>query len=93
MAEEYADAASSVGRPFLLIYLTCDLEANIERIASLDRINSGTTKLIDADVLRDMRLRCRLFRFDGHPSLTVDSTVAPPLETARKILDMIKVLG
>ncbi|KAF5019625.1 hypothetical protein F66182_8371 [Fusarium sp. NRRL 66182] len=90
VAKEYADAASTAGRPFLPIYLTCNLEANLERIASSDRINSGTTKLIDAEVLRDMRSRCQLFRFDGHPDLTVDSTVAPPLETAGKILDMIK---
>ncbi|KAF4450972.1 hypothetical protein F53441_5963 [Fusarium austroafricanum] len=92
VAKEYADAASTAGRPFLPVYLTCSLKANIQRIASRGRIDSGTTKLIDADVLRDIRSRCQLFHFDGHPGLTVDSTVAPPLEIAGKILDRIKSL-
>ncbi|KAJ4270335.1 hypothetical protein NW762_002014 [Fusarium torreyae] len=92
VAQEYADAASAAGRPFLPVYLTCNLEANIQRIASSDRINSGTTKLTDVELLRDMRSRCELFRFSDHPGLAVDSTEAPPSETASKILDMIKSL-
>lgn len=93
VAKEYAHAASCAGRPFLPIYLICDLEANIERIASTDRVNSGTIKLIDADVLKDIRSRCQLFFFDGLAGLVVDSTKAPPLETAQKIVDMIKGLS
>ena len=92
VAQEYADAASAAGRPFLPVYLTCNVEAHIQRIASSDRIDSGTTKLIDAELLRDMRSSCELFRFEDYPGLTVDSTEAPPSETAGKILDMIKSL-
>jgi hypothetical protein len=90
VASEYRDAASRAGRPFVPIYLTCDVAVNLERVASLDRLRSGTTKLTDAQALRDLRSRCELFRFDSCPGLTVDSTNLPPLEVAAKILTFLQ---
>ena len=37
VATEYRDAARQAGRPFLPIYLTCDVEENVRRIASRAR--------------------------------------------------------
>ncbi|KAF5987693.1 hypothetical protein FBULB1_1781 [Fusarium bulbicola] len=57
VAQEYASAARDAGRPFLPVYLTCGLEANIERVDNAERVASGTTKLLDQELLRDMRGR------------------------------------
>ena len=42
MATEYKDAASRAGRPFVPIYFSCDINANLDRVASLDRLNCWT---------------------------------------------------
>ncbi|KAF4947928.1 hypothetical protein FGADI_10088 [Fusarium gaditjirri] len=89
VAQEYADAANDAGRAFLPVYLTCGLEANIERVDNAERVASGTTKLLDKDLLRDMRGRCELFRFQGYPGLVIDSTEKTALENAKKILDTV----
>ncbi|KAH8812079.1 hypothetical protein F5884DRAFT_855386 [Xylogone sp. PMI_703] len=86
VAMEYEAAADKAGRVFVPIYLTCDIDVNLERIGTLDRVNSGTTKLTDIRVLKDMCSRCELFCFDDRTGLTIDSTHVPPLETARNIL-------
>lgn len=90
MATEYKDAASRAGRPFVPTYLSCDLGTNLERVASIDRLNRGTKKLTDVQVLGDLSSRCELFRFDDCPGLTVDSTNAPPVETAPEILTFLQ---
>ncbi|KAK2758672.1 hypothetical protein FQN54_003362 [Arachnomyces sp. PD_36] len=90
VAMEYRDAARRSGRPFIPVYLTCDMDANVQRIASLERVDSGTKKLTDAQQLQALRGRCELFRFDECPSFTVDSTHLPPLEAAAKILAFLK---
>lgn len=87
---EYQDAACRAGRPFVPIYLTCDIDVNLERIANPDRVNGGTTKLTDAQVLKGLRSRCELFRFDSCPGLVLDSTNIAPLETAKKILAFVQ---
>ncbi|TXC00695.1 hypothetical protein FocTR4_00008194 [Fusarium oxysporum f. sp. cubense] len=90
VAQEYANAASYAGRPFLPVYLTCGLEANIERVDHTERVASGTTKLLDQCLLRDMRGRCELFKFQGYPGLMIDSTEKTALENAKKILDTVE---
>jgi hypothetical protein len=90
VAQEYANAASYSGRPFLPVYLTCGLEANIKRVDNAERVASGTTKLLDQDLLRNLRERCELFRFQGYPSLMIDSTDKTALENAKKILDTVE---
>lgn len=90
MALEYRDAAYRAGRPFVPVYLTCDADTNLERVASPDRLRSGTTKLTDAQALRDLRSRCEMFRFDSCPGLMIDSTNLPPSEVATKILAFVR---
>ncbi|KAG4287508.1 hypothetical protein FPRO06_05160 [Fusarium proliferatum] len=90
VAQEYASAARHADRPFLPVYLTCGLEANIQRVDNAERVASGTTKLLDQDLLRDMRERCELFRFQGYPGLMIDSTEKTALENAKKILDTVE---
>ncbi|KAI1009812.1 hypothetical protein LB504_003191 [Fusarium proliferatum] len=90
VAQEYASAARHADRTFLPVYLTCGLEANIERVDNPERVASGTTKLLDQELLRDMRGRCELFRFQGYPGLMIDSTEKTALENAKKILDTVE---
>lgn len=87
MAGEYLAAAEMAGRPFVPVYLTCDVDTNLGRIETQERINSGTTKLTDAKVLEDIRSRCKLFVFECCPGLSIDITDLGPLEAASKILD------
>ncbi|ENH67553.1 hypothetical protein FOC1_g10010836 [Fusarium oxysporum f. sp. cubense race 1] len=90
VAHEYANAASYAGRPFLPVYLTCGLEANIERVDHAEQVASGTTKILDQWLLRDTRGRCELFKFQGYPGLMIDSTEKTALENAKKILDTVE---
>ncbi|KAK4158063.1 hypothetical protein C8A00DRAFT_11133 [Chaetomidium leptoderma] len=88
VASEYKDAAFKAGRPFVPVYLTCDEATNLERVASPDRLGSGTNKLTDPQVLGDLRSRCELYQFDGGClGLTVDSTSLIPSEVAAKIVE------
>lgn len=68
-----------------LVYLECDIKENIRRITSPQRKNSGTTKLLDPDVLADMRSGCQLFRFDGVEDITCDVTSTGQEETAKAL--------
>ncbi|KAH7164801.1 hypothetical protein DER46DRAFT_576130 [Fusarium sp. MPI-SDFR-AT-0072] len=90
VAKEYANASSYAYRPFLPVYLTCGLESNIEQVDNAERVASGTTKLLDQNLLRDMRGRCDLFWFQGYPGLMIDSTEKMALENAKKILDTVE---
>ncbi|KAI3585297.1 hypothetical protein IWW34DRAFT_816276 [Fusarium oxysporum f. sp. albedinis] len=84
------NAAIYAGRPFLPVYLTCGLEANIERVDHAERVASGTTKLLDQCLLRDMKGRCELFKFQGYPGLMIDLTEKTALENAKKMLDTVE---
>lgn len=80
-------AAMNANRPFIPIYLTCDLEVNITRATSQDRISSTGTKLTDSAILRDLRLRCKLFEFKGISSAVyIDTTDKDPSDVAKMIL-------
>ena len=89
VATEYLEAARQAGRPFKPVYLTCDIDENIKRIAASERINSGTKKLTDPQILRDFRSRYELFQFDGCPGLTLDTTNTAPKEVARELLKFV----
>jgi hypothetical protein len=90
VAQEYASVARHADRPFLPVYLTCGLEANIQRVDNAEKVASGTTKLLGQELLRDMRRRRELFRFQGCPGLMIDSTKKTALENAKKILDKVE---
>jgi hypothetical protein len=87
---EYQEAAERSGRLFVPIYLTCDRETNLQRIASVDRLKSGTTKLTDAAVLEQLHENHDMFKFEDVPGLVVDSTHTPPHEVAERILDFAR---
>lgn len=89
VATEYKVAAHESGRPFLPVYMTCDIDANLKRVNTIERIDSGVKKLTNVDLVKDLRGKCELFRFDNCPGLELDSTNAPPLEMASKILDFV----
>ncbi|GAW23589.1 hypothetical protein ANO14919_131630 [Xylariales sp. No.14919] len=104
-ATEYRDAARRAGRAFVPVYLTCDVDANLARVTDPSRGGGGGAsrvgngKLTDADLLRDLRARCELFRFDDADcdcdcdcarGLEVDATFASPAETAGRILGFLK---
>ncbi|KAK4182082.1 hypothetical protein QBC35DRAFT_396683 [Podospora australis] len=91
VAKEYQDAASRAGRPFIPIYLICDPEENLKRVANSDRVNSRLGKLTDRGLLQKFMSRCDLFRFDVPDYLTVDTTTATPWETATEILVFLKL--
>lgn len=89
MTAEYEAAAQRAGRPFIPIYVMCDVNVNIQRVTTMDRINRGTRKLLDAGVLEALRSKCELFRFDSYPGLTVDLIRVPPRELAGRILAFV----
>lgn len=78
------------GRVFLPVYLICDLNTNLKRVNTIERIDSGTKKLTNVELVKNLRWKCDLFRFDDCPGLTLDSTGASPLEIASKILDFVE---
>lgn len=83
-------AAINANRPFIPIYLKCDLEVNVTRVTSQDRISSTRTKLTDSAILRDLRLRCRLFEFKGISSAVyIDITNEDPGDVAKMILQYL----
>ena len=86
---EYEDAAQKAGRLFKPIYLTCDPDENLKRIVSLDRMNSGTGKLTDPQLLKEFHSRCRLFESPTCRGLTVDTTHISPHQAAAKMLAFI----
>ncbi len=87
-AVEYLGAANRAGRPFFPVYLICDIDTNLERVANPDRVNSGTGKLTDIELLKVLHSTYELFRFSC-PGLTVDSTSTSPEATATQILAFV----
>ncbi|RFU75587.1 hypothetical protein TARUN_6647 [Trichoderma arundinaceum] len=86
-AQEYWQAAQKAGRPFVPIYLSCDVEANIERATSSERTQGTTTKLTDASIIRDLLSRCKIFQFDNSPyeKCHIDTTYSTPTDVAVRI--------
>ena len=85
VAAEYRDAAAAAGRPFVPVYLRLSREENIRRIASSSRTESGTGKLVDAEVLLLIRDSCDLFEFSDVEALRLDVTEIDAEEAARRI--------
>ena len=92
VASDYEAAARRAGRPFYPLYITCDLAVNLGRVASPERLSSGTTKLTDAAVVGGLRERHVMFRFEEYPEWVVDTTTAQPLDVARDVLSKLKAL-
>jgi len=67
------------------VYLLCDDDENERRMVHKDRAASGTTKLMDVELLRSMRSRVGLFRFDSVDGLTLDVSRLSPGQAARGV--------
>lgn len=94
VAKEYLMAAKKARRPFMPVYLGCDVKVNIERAMSRDRMSGTTTKLTDAALLRDMRSRYKLFEFDDQDGSTwIDTTNKEPEGVAKMILGRSRVVS
>ncbi|OCF33880.1 hypothetical protein I316_04592 [Kwoniella heveanensis BCC8398] len=53
----------AVGAKFVSIILECSTETNLERLVGQDRPEQGKTKLVDVEVLREMRGRAVIHRY------------------------------
>lgn len=85
-AQEYCDATQKAGRPFIPVYLSCEVEVNIMRAASAERTQGTTTKLTSPDTVRDLRTKCKLFQFGSpYEEFHLDTTHLPPREAALMI--------
>ncbi|KAL5088874.1 hypothetical protein Trisim1_006289 [Trichoderma cf. simile WF8] len=91
-AQEYLQAAREAKRPFITVYLSCELEVNIKRATSSERVQGTTTKLTDAVMLRDALSRCKMFRFENSPyeAYNIDTTDLAPVDAALRIQTYIK---
>ncbi|KAF2141161.1 uncharacterized protein K452DRAFT_359516 [Aplosporella prunicola CBS 121167] len=90
VAAEYKNAAAKSARPFLSVYLACDLEEHLQRVATVERRNDGTGKLVDGEILRSMRSRCELYTFGAENGLWLDVTHVSPRQAAASIHAYIK---
>ncbi|TFB05782.1 hypothetical protein CCMA1212_001492 [Trichoderma ghanense] len=94
VANEYLMAAKKAKRPFMPVYLGCDVDVNVKRATSQDRVSGTTTKLTDTALLRDMRSRCKLFEFDDQDFSTwIDTTDKEPEGVAKMILGRSRVIS
>jgi hypothetical protein len=89
VALEYQEAAERSGRQFVPVYLTCERDTKLQRIASADHLESGTTKPADA-ALEQLHDNCDMFRFEDIPGLAVDSTIMAPHGVAKRILEFAR---
>ena len=90
VAKEYETAARRSGRPFLPIYLICDVNENLRRVTSPERGNTGAKKLLSCETLRDIRSRCELFSFDVPEGFRLNITYLSSAEAAARILAHIR---
>ncbi|KAL7914673.1 hypothetical protein GGI35DRAFT_154278 [Trichoderma velutinum] len=91
-AQEYLQAAQKAKRPFIAIYLFCEIEVNIKRATSSERVQGTTTKLTDAGLLRDALSRYKMFRFENSPyeAYNIDTTELAPWDAALRIQTYVK---
>lgn len=94
VAREYKEAAQKAERSFIPIYLTCTMSRNLERIALPSRVEKGTTKLIDSEVLRDIRtLGPDPFRFQEQEGLEVDTSYDSAAKVASVIITHLQKIA
>ena len=86
VAAEFKEAAERGDRPFIPIYLTCDLAVNLKRVRGSERVDSGTGKIVDQDLIHSLRDTCELARLEHAPGLTLDSTDTSPSDIAACIV-------
>lgn len=97
VAKEYQHAAKLRGCDFLSVTLVCDLEENERRIQSIGRralVIGGSHKLLDQEILKEMRERGSLFRFDGSvKQIDIDVGTRPAEDSAQVIAASLSSMG
>ncbi|KAK1579586.1 uncharacterized protein LY79DRAFT_522372 [Colletotrichum navitas] len=88
-ARDYQNAARVRGSPFISIVLHCELEENLTRATGRDRGKGSNTKLTNLDILRSIREREDIFRFQDEYELELDVTQLTPSEAAAAIRDHV----
>lgn len=97
VAKEYQEAARMRGCDFLSVTLVCDLAENERRIQSEERVSlvkGGSHKLLDPEILKEMRCRGSLFRFDcSVQQIEIDVGIRPAQDSAQIIAARLMCLG
>ncbi|KAL6696351.1 hypothetical protein J3F84DRAFT_408184 [Trichoderma pleuroticola] len=86
-AQDYKDAASIRGVPFISVILRCQLEENVTRILVEERGAGFNTKLTDPEVLKKIRQEEDIYTFGGPYELELDITNITPTGAAQKIYE------
>lgn len=93
VCEEYQTTARSRNCAFVPIILTCSKEEHMKRVVMSDRKVLGRSKLMDATLVAEMRMRSEIYTFGVSEELTVDTTNQTPEVAAKVIWEHLKKLG
>jgi hypothetical protein len=63
VAHEYLEAAQKASRSLVPVYITCDVEENVRRVDSVERVLSGKKKMLQPEGLRDWIGRTNFLNF------------------------------
>lgn len=88
MAAEFRAAAERAGRRLLPVYVTCERDELLRRVASPERVGGGKGKLLDKGVLEGFLdgSGYRVFEWPGVDCVRIDATTMKPVEAAGVIL-------
>ncbi|EFW98877.1 hypothetical protein CMQ_4729 [Grosmannia clavigera kw1407] len=93
-ARAFEEAARRTGRPFVPVYMECDLEANVRRSQASERRHSRpAVKMLSETELRELRkpgVQLYKFSFDEHPGVCVDVTSRETHNTAMRIMVSVR---
>ncbi|OAQ97402.1 hypothetical protein LLEC1_02672 [Akanthomyces lecanii] len=82
-------AAAKAGRPFLPVYLTCEREENLRRVARPERGEKGSSKLTDVELVRKFMEDSKIYKFPDL-GVDIDTTAREPEKTAQLILEAME---
>lgn len=89
VAKAYRETARVAGRPFLPVYMRCDLGEHLVRLRSPERVESRQHKLVDPRVLMDIMEKGALYEFPDIPGLHVRLVRGQdPVSMAHQILQI-----
>lgn len=71
------------------VYLTCERDENLKRVARPERGEGGSSKLMDVELVSKFMADSKIYRFEGL-GVEIDTTTREPEQTARLILEAMK---
>ncbi len=93
MAKRYKEAAKQLGVPFISVLITCKLDENLKRLASVERGKASHAKLTDQHTLRKIRDSEEIYRFRDRRELELDVTRMSAEWASRRILCHVVLVG